>query len=58
MPEDVVKCEFFTIASTDSLIVPGNKYFLEVYLDNCGYKIAGNKITCYLDDILFETDED
>ena len=58
MPENVVECESFIIASTDSLIVSGSKCFLEVYLDNCAYKIERKKITCYLDDILFVTDED
>ena len=35
VPEYVAKCECFTTASTDSLLVYENKYYLQVYLDNC-----------------------
>ena len=31
------------------------KYYLEVYLDNCTYRIAIEQMTDYLDDNLFET---
>ena len=34
-----VKCEFFTIISIDSLLAYENKYYMQVYLDNCGYKL-------------------
>ena len=37
-PEDGAECESFTVISIDSLLVYGNKYYLEVYLDNCAYK--------------------
>ena len=33
--EDWVECQSFTIISTDSLVVYSNKYYLQVYLDNC-----------------------
>ena len=37
--EDGVKYEFFTIISTDSLIIYESKY-LQGYLDNCAYKVV------------------
>ena len=40
MPEYCIECESFTIISIDSLLVYENKYYLQVYLDNCGYKIV------------------
>ena len=39
MPEDDIQCESFTVISIDSLPVYENKYYLQVYLDHCGYKI-------------------
>ena len=53
LPEDGVQCESFTIISTDSLLAYENKYFLQVYLDNCAYKVVD-----YLGENIFETDED
>ena len=38
VPEDGVECESFTIISIYFLIVYENKYYLQVYLDNCAYK--------------------
>ena len=43
VPEDAVECESFTIISIDSLLVYENKYYLEVYFDNCAYKIVGKQ---------------
>ena len=40
VPEDDIECEAFTVISTDSLLVYENKYYLQVYLDNCAYKVA------------------
>ena len=57
MPEDGVECESFTIVSIDSLLVYESKYYLQVYLDNCAYKIVTTQMLDYLDDNLFETDE-
>ena len=34
------------------------KKYLKTYLDNCAYNLAGNQMADYLDDNLFETDED
>ena len=38
--EDGVECEYFTIISINSLLVYENKYYLQVYLDGCAYKIV------------------
>ena len=35
VPEDGVDCESFTIISIDSYLVYENKYYLQVYFDNC-----------------------
>ena len=56
--EDDIDCESFTVISIDSLLVYENKYYLQVYPDNCAYKTANIQITDYLGDNLFETDED
>ena len=53
MLEDRIECESFTVISTDSLVVYDNKYYLQVYLDNCSYKIV-KKMTDYLDINPFE----
>ena len=52
--EDDIECEPFTVISIDSLLVYDNKYYLQVYLDNCAYKIVSKQMTDYLDDNLFE----
>ena len=54
VPEDDIKCESFTVISIDSLLAYENKYYLQVYLNNCAYKIANKQITDYLDKNLFE----
>ena len=53
-PEDDIGCESFTVISIDSLLVCNEKYYLQVYLDNCGYEIVDKQITDYLDENLFE----
>ena len=58
MSEDNIESESFTVISIDSLLVYKNKYYVQVYLDNCAYKIANKKMTNWLDDNLFETDKD
>ena len=51
---DDIECEFFTVVSIDSLLVYDQKHCLQVYLDNCAYKIVNKQITDYLDENLFE----
>ena len=55
MPKDGMQCESFTAISIDSLLVYENKYYVQVYLDNCPYKIIGQQMIAYLDDNLFKT---
>ena len=40
IPEDDLECESSKVISIDSLLVYENKYYLQVYLDNCAYKIV------------------
>ena len=54
VPEDDIECESFTVISIDFLLLFGNKYYLQVYLDNCAYKIVNKQMTDYLDESLFE----
>ena len=56
--EDDAECESFTVISSDSLFIYENKYYLQVYLDNCAYKVVDKRIIDYLGDNPFETDED
>ena len=35
LAEGDIDCESFTVISVDSLLVYENKYYLQVYLDNC-----------------------
>ena len=54
MPEDDIECESFTVSFIDSLLVYDKKYYLQVYLDNCVYKIVNKQVTDYLDENIFE----
>ena len=54
IPEDYIKCESFTAICFDSLLEYKNKYYMQVYLDNCVYKIANKQMADNLDDNLFE----
>ena len=57
MPEDSVECESFTVISIDSLLMTTN-FYLQLCLDNCVYKIVDKQMINYLDDNLFEADDD
>ena len=57
MPEDDAEYEFFIVISIDFLLVYENKCYLQVYLDNCAYKVENTEMVDYLDDNLFETDQ-
>ena len=39
VPEDDIECKSFTVISIYSLLVYKNKYYLQVHLGNCAYKI-------------------
>ena len=42
------------IISIDSLLIFEKKYNLQVYLDNCAYKIANKQMMDYLNEFFFE----
>ena len=44
---------FFTDISIDSLLVYENTYYLQVYIDNCAYKIVNKQMRDYLDENVF-----
>ena len=52
MPEDNIECESFW-----SFTCMQNKYYLQVYWDNCAYKIIDKQMIDYLNENRFETDE-
>ena len=54
MLEGNIKSKSFTVIFIDSLLVYENKYYLQVYLDNCAYKIVNKQMTNYLDENIFE----
>ena len=54
VPEDDKESESFTVISINSLLVYDKEYFLQVYLENCAYKIVNKQMADYLDEILFE----
>ena len=54
MPEDDLEFESFIVNSIDFLLVYEKKYYLQVYLHNCPYKIVKKQITDYLAEYLFE----
>ena len=53
-PEDDIECESFTVITIDSLLLSEKKYYLQVYLDNCAYKIVSKQMRDYLDENIFE----
>ena len=54
MLKDDIECGSFIVISFDSLLKYENKCYLQVYLDNCAYKIANKQMTDYLDENFFE----
>ena len=49
-----MECEYFTVSFIDSFLVYKNKYYLQVYLYNCAYKLTNKHIADYLDDNIFK----
>ena len=56
MLEDGVECKCFTVIPIDPLLVYDNKYYLQVYLDNCANKSVDNQMRDYLDNNLLVAD--
>ena len=54
IPGDDLECEYFTAISIEFLLVYENKYYLQVYLEKCAFKIANKQMTNYLDENFFE----
>ena len=54
VPEDDTECESFTVISIDPLLVYNEKYYLQVFLHNCPYKIVNQQMADYLDENLFK----
>ena len=54
VPEEDKEGKLFIVISIDSLLVYGNKYYLQVYWDNCAYKNVNKQIADYFDENLFE----
>ena len=54
MPEDDIKCEYFIFISLDSLLVYKKQYYLQVYLDNCAYKIVYKQMTDHFYEIFLK----
>ena len=50
VPDDNIECESFTVISINSLLAFDEKYYLQVDLDNCAYKIINKQLTDYLDE--------
>ena len=48
MPENDTECESFTGIPIDFLLASEIKYYLQVYLDKCAYKVANKEMTDYL----------
>ena len=56
--DHIVDFESFTAISINSLLVSYSKFYLQVYLDNCAYKIVDRQMIDYHDGNLLETDKD
>ena len=56
--EDDIECESFTVISVKSLFVYKNKYYQQVYLYNCTYKVEDKGMIDCLGGNPFEADED
>lgn len=56
VPKDGVECETYSPFQF-ILLVYENKYNQQVYLQNCANKIVNTQIIDYLDDNLFDSDE-
>ena len=55
--EDGVKFEYFAIISVGSLLVYKNKYYLQVYLNNCAYEIVNTVMIDHFDDNILKVEK-
>ena len=57
--ENDIECIPVTVISIEFLLVYKNKYYLQVYLDNCAYKVVDKQMLAdYLGDNPFAIDKD
>ena len=54
MREDYIEYEYFKSFLLILYLYMKKKNYLQVYLDNCAYKIANKRMTDYLNENLFE----
>ena len=54
MLEDDVECKSFPIISIHCLLAYEKKYYLQVYLHNCTYKIVNTQMVDYFGEDLLE----
>ena len=54
MLEDDIECKSLTFILIDSLPVFDKKYYMQLYLENCAYKIVKKQMKDYLDENLSE----
>ena len=54
MLEDDIESASFTVISTDSLLAFKTEYYLQVYLENCAFKIANKRMADYFDENIFD----
>ena len=54
VPKDDIESKSFEVICIDSLLVYENKYYLQVYLDNCANEIINKQMAGHLDHSLLE----
>ena len=54
---DGVKCEYFAIISVGSWLVYKNKYYLQVYLNNCAYEIVNTVMIDHFDGYILKVEK-
>ena len=57
VPEDDMECQSFTVISIYFSLVYNEKYYLQVFSDNCIYENLNKKMTDYLNGTNFCADK-
>ena len=57
VPEDDIECQSFTVISIYFSLVYNEKYYLQVFSDNCIYENLNKKMTDYLNGTNFCVDK-